>query len=88
MRNITRVEKNKEKLWPLSTALELMEEIKAACCVHTVTNWDMKQKNCFALKGYLEWWGDRPSGEGRKGIGRGKGLSSGRGGGQTHKNTH
>ncbi|KAF9677708.1 hypothetical protein SADUNF_Sadunf08G0135600 [Salix dunnii] len=51
-----------------------------------------KAENCFALKGYPDWWGDRPRGDGRRGIGRGRGSpdvqSSGRGGGRTHRGTH
>ena len=41
---------------------------------------------CFALHGYLEWWGDRPRSDG-KGVGRG-GQSCARGGGRGTKGTH
>ena len=41
---------------------------------------------CFALHGYLEWWGDRLRSDG-KSVGRG-GQSSARGGGRGTKGTH
>ena len=43
------------------------------------------EENCFALKGYPEWWGDRPRGDERREGGRGRGYSGGRGGGRGHR---
>jgi len=46
------------------------------------------EDNCFALMRYPEWWGDRPRGDERREVGRGRRHSGGRGEGRGHRGTH
>ncbi|KAJ8626780.1 hypothetical protein MRB53_020087 [Persea americana] len=80
VKTITRGKEEREDIMALTTRARVVGRDNTMVCSHCKKT-GHESENCFALIGYLEWWGDRPRND-IKGGGRGRGQTSGRGGGR------
>ena len=92
VKNIARGREEHGEIMALVTCTRFDGRGKGSTLCSYYNKYGHEAENCFVLKGYPNWWGDRPRGDGRRGIGHGRGplgaQSGGKGGGRTHRGTH